>query len=169
MVDYGTKTEYLAKVSHKSFMPPMCDTLKVMEYFSSGEAPVSSTSDYHHTFNGPKLPKRDHLPNTQPPSHLEVSMCTQQLLLKYMAKDHQEKKHLAAKHDVFTTKVVHMITAENKKRLWKLLQKFFSKKKLNNSHLQELYEYIDQGFIDEDFHGCSTPPLLAREPTTNLL
>jgi len=129
----------------------MRDTLKVMEDFSSGEAPVSSTSDYHHTFNGPKLPKHDRLPNTQPPSHLEVSMCTQQLLLKYMAKDHQEKNYLAAKHDVFTTKIVHTITAENKKRLWKLLQKFFSKKQLNNSHLQELYEYIDHGFIDEDF------------------
>ena len=86
-----------------------------------------------------------------------------------MAKDHQEKKHLAAKHDVFTTKVVHMITAENKKRLWKLLQKFFSKKQLSKSHLQELYQYIDQGFTDEYFHDRSTPPLPAHEPSTNLL
>ena len=77
VVDYAMHTEYLAKASHKSFIPPVRDTLKVMEDFSSGKAPVSSTSDYHHTFNGPKLPKRDRVPNTQPPSHLEVSMRTQ--------------------------------------------------------------------------------------------
>ena len=62
-----------------------------------------------------------------------------------------------------------MITTENKKRLWKLLQKFFSKKQLSNSHLQELYQYIDQGFTAEDYQDRSTPPLPAREPTTNLL
>ena len=89
VVDYAMKTEYLAKVSHKSFIPPMRDTLKVMEDITSGTAPGSSTSDYHNTFNGPKLPKRDRLPNTQPPSHLEVSMRTQQLLLKHMAEDRQ--------------------------------------------------------------------------------
>ena len=135
------KTEYLAKVSHKSFIPPVRDTVKVMEDISSGKAPTSSTSDYHNTFNGPKLPKRDRLPNTQPPSHLEVSMRTQQLLLKHMAEDHQEKEHLAVEINVIhnQTKVVHMITAENKKHLWKLLQKYFSRKQLSNSHLQELY------------------------------
>jgi hypothetical protein len=78
VVDYAMKTEYLAKVSHKSFIPPVRDTLKVMEDFCLGKVPVSSTSDYHHTFNGPKPPKYDRLPNTQPPSHLEVSMRTQQ-------------------------------------------------------------------------------------------
>ena len=62
-----------------------------------------------------------------------------------------------------------MITAENKKRLWKLLRKFFSKKQLSNSHLKELYEYIDQGFSAEDFQDRITPPLPAHEPTTNLL
>ena len=82
------KTRYLAKVSHKSFIPPVRDTLSVMEDFSSGKAPVASL-DYHTTFNGPKLPKRDRMPNTQPPSHLKVSMRTQQLLLKHMAEDHQ--------------------------------------------------------------------------------
>ena len=76
VVDYAMKTEYLAKVSHKSFIPHVRDTLKVMEDFFLGKALVSSP-DYHTTFNGPKLPKRDRLPNTQPPSHLEVSMHTQ--------------------------------------------------------------------------------------------
>ena len=117
-----------------------------MEDFSSGKAPVSSPPDYHNTFNGPKLPKRDLQLNTQPPSHIEVSMRTQQLLLKHMAKDRQEKEHLAAELNAIhnRTKVVHMITAENKKRLWKLLRKFFSKKQLSQAHLQELYKYIDQ-------------------------
>ena len=88
-----------------------------------------------------------------------------------MAKDHQEKEHLAAELNAIhnRTKVVHMITTENKKHLWKLLRKFFSKKQLSNSHLQELYQYIDQGFTAEDYQDRSTPPLPAREPTTNLL
>ena len=76
VVDYSMKTEYLAKISHKSFIPPVRDTLKVMEDFSSGKAHVASP-DYHNTFHAPKLPKRDLMPNTQPPSHLEVSMRTQ--------------------------------------------------------------------------------------------
>ena len=62
-----------------------------------------------------------------------------------------------------------MITAENKKRIWKLLRKFFSKKQLSQAHLQELYKYIDQGFTAKDFQDRITPPLPAREPTTNLL
>ena len=62
-----------------------------------------------------------------------------------------------------------MITTENKKHLWKLLRKFFSKKQLSHSHIQELYKYIDQGFPAEDFQDRITPPLPAREPTTNLL
>ena len=171
VVDYAMKTEYLAKVSHKSFIPPVRDTLKVMGDFSLENAPVSSPPDYHNTFNGPKLPKRDRLPNTQPPSHLEVSMRTQQLLLKHMSEDRHEKEHLAAELNALhnRTKVVHMITTGNKKPLWKLLQKFFSKKLLSHSHLQELYKYIDQGFTAEDFQDRITPPLPAREPTTNVL
>src|SRR3989337_2395431 len=94
VVDYAMKTEYLAKVSHKSFISPMRDTLKIMEDFSSGKAPVSSPPDYHNTFNGPKLPQHDRQPNTQPPSHLEVSLHTQQLLLQHMAEDRREKEHL---------------------------------------------------------------------------
>ena len=97
-----------------------------MEGFSSGKAPVSGPPDYHNTFNGPKLPKRDHQPNTQPPSDLEVSLRIQQLLVKHMAEDRQEKEHLAAKLNAIhnRTKVVHMITTQNKKRLWKLLRIF---------------------------------------------
>ena len=119
------KTVYLSKVSHKGFIPPIWDTLKVMEDFSSGKAPEASP-DYHTTFNAPKLPQHDRLPNTQAPSHLEVSMLTQQLLLKHMAEDRQEKEHLGAKLNAIhnRTKVVHMITTQNKKRLWKLLRIF---------------------------------------------
>ena len=87
-----------------------------------------------------------------------------------MAKDRREKEHLAAELNAINnrTKVVHMITAKNKKHLWKLLRKFFSKKQLSNSDLKELYEYIDQGFSAEDFQDHITPPLPAREPTTDL-
>ena len=59
--------------------------------------------------------------------------------------------------------------AENRKRLWKFLRKFFSKKQLSNSSLKELYKYIDEGFSAKDFQYHITPPLVAREPTTNLL
>ena len=142
-----------------------------MEKNSSEKAPGSSPPDYYNTFNRPKLPQRDHHPNTQPPSHLEVSPRTHQLLLKHMAGDCQEKENLHAKLNAIhnETKVVHMITAENKKRLWKLLQKFFSMKQLSHSHLKELYEYIDQGFSAEDFQDRITLTFLDREPTTNLL
>ena len=88
-----------------------------------------------------------------------------------MAEDHQEKEHLTIELNAINnqTKVVRMVTDENKKRLWQLLQKFFSKKQLSNSDLKELYEYINQGFSAEDFQDHFTPPLPAREPITNLL
>lgn len=142
-----------------------------MEDFSSGKVPVSNTPDYHNTFDGPRLPQHDRQPTSQPPSHLEVSLHTQHLLLQHIAEDRREKEHLAAKLNSINNrmKVVHMITAENKKRLWKLLRKFFSKKQLLNSNLKELYEYIDQGFSNENFQDCITPPLTARQPTTVLL
>ena len=59
VVDYAMHTEYLAKVSHKSFIHPVRDTLRVMEDFSSGKVPVSSPPDYHNTIDGPWLPQRD--------------------------------------------------------------------------------------------------------------
>ena len=165
------KTEYLAKVRHKSFIPPVHDTLQVMEDFSSGKAPVSSPPDYHNTFNGPRLPQHDRQPNTQAPTHLEVSLHTQLLLLKHMAEDRQEKEYLATELNAINnrTKVMHMFMTENKKRLWKLLRKFFSKKQLKDADLKELYAYIDKGLTLEDYQPCSTPPLPARDPTTNLL
>ena len=98
-------------------------------------------------------------------------MRTQQLLLKHMAEDRREKEHLAAELNATNnrTKIVHMVAAENKKLLWKLLRKFFSNEQLQANDLKELYDYIDQGFVDEDFQDRSTPPLPARARTTDLL
>ena len=42
------------------------------------------------------LPQRDQMVTHKPPSHIEVSLRTQQLLLKHIAEDRQEKEHLAA-------------------------------------------------------------------------
>ena len=142
-----------------------------MEHFSSWKALVSSHHDYHNTFDGPRLPKRDQMITHQPPSQMEVSMRMQQLLLKHIAEDRQEKEHLAAEMNVIhnRTRITHLIAAENKKRLWKLLWKFFSKKQLKDADLKELYECIYKGLTVEDYQPRSTPPLPARQPTTNLL
>jgi hypothetical protein len=171
VVDYSMKTEYLAKVSHKSFVPPVRDTLQVIQEISSGKVPESSSQDYHKEFDGPRLPKRDRMFTHQPPSQLEVSLRTQQLLLKHIAEDRQEKEHLAAELNAINnrTRIMHLIAAENKKRLWKLLRKFFSKKQLRDADLKELYAYIDKGLSVEDYQPRSTPPLPVREPTTDLL
>jgi hypothetical protein len=93
------------------------------------------------------------------------------LLLKHFAEDRQEKEHLAAELNAINnrTRITHLIAAENKKRLWKLLQKFFSKKQLRDADLKELYAYIDKGLSVEDYQPRSTPPLPVREPTTDLL
>ena len=66
-----------------------------------------------------------------------------------MAKDSQEKQHLAAELNAINnrTEVVHMTTAGKKKRLWKLHQKLFSKKQLSNSDLKQLYEYCNARII----------------------
>ena len=58
---------------------------------------------------------------------------------------------------------MHLIADENKKRLWKLLCKFFTEKQLLNANLQELYDYIDKGFTNADFQDRSTPPLPSRD------
>ena len=63
---------------------------------------------------------------------------------------------------------MHLIADENKKRLWKLLHKFFTEKQLLNVNLQELYDYIDKGFSLEDFQD-KTSSLPPREPTTDRL
>ena len=63
---------------------------------------------------------------------------------------------------------MHLIADENKKRLWKLLRKFFTEKQLLNVNLQELYDYIDKGFSLEDFQD-KTSSLPPREPTTDRL
>jgi hypothetical protein len=171
VVDHAMRTVYLAKESHKSFIPPVRDTLKVMEDITSGNSPATSPQDYHKQFDGPRLPQRDQKISPQPPSQLEVSLRTQQLLLQHIAEDRRKKEHLASELNVLNnrTRIIYLIADENKKRLWKLLRKFFSEKQLLNIHLQELYDYIDKGFTVEDFQDQSTPPLLVREPTTDLL
>ena len=87
VVDYSMKTEYLAKASHKSFIPLVRYTLQVLQEISSGKVPESSHHDYHNTFDGPRLPKCDQMISHQPPSQLEVSLRTQQLLLKHIDED----------------------------------------------------------------------------------
>ena len=59
VVDHAMRTVYLVKESHKSFIPPVRDTLKVMDDISSGKSPASSPQDYHKQFDGPRLPQRD--------------------------------------------------------------------------------------------------------------
>ena len=156
VVDYSMKTEYLANASHKSFIPPVSDTLQVMQDIFLGKVPESSPQDYHKWFDGPRLPKRDRMITHQPPSQLEVSLRMQQLLLKHIAEDRQDKGHLAAKLNAINNqkRITRLIADENKKRLWKLLWKFFSKKQLLDTDLKELYEYIDKGLSVEDYQTC---------------
>jgi hypothetical protein len=165
------KTEYLAKASHRSFTPPVQDTLQVMQDISLGKLPESSSQDYHKGFDGPRLPQHDRMVTHQPPTQLEVSFRTQQLLLKHIAEDRLEKEHLATELNAIKnrTRITHLIADENKKRLWNILRKFFSKKQLWDSDLKELYDYIDKGLSVEDYQPRSAPPLHARAPTTYLL
>ena len=106
----------------------------------------------------------------QPPSHLEISLRTQQLLLQHIADDRREKEHLASELNTINnrTRVMHLIADENKKRLRKLLRKFFTEKQLLQVDLQELYDYIDKGFSVEDFQDI-TSTLPPREPITDHL
>ena len=97
IIDHAMRTVYLVKESHKFFMPPVHDTLQVMEEISLGKSPVSSPHDYYKTFDGPHLPKCKPNILPQPPSQLEVSLQTQQLRLQHIAKDRREKEHLASK------------------------------------------------------------------------
>jgi hypothetical protein len=171
VIDHSMKTTYLAKDAHKSFIPPVRDTIQALEDFSLGKACDSGPSNYHKKFDGPCLPQRDTFLSTiQPPSQLEISLRTQQLLLQHIAEDRHEKELLTSQLNAINnrTRLVHLITDENKKRLWKLLRKFFSTKQLNNANLSELYDYLDKGFTAEDLQDCSfsLPP---REPLTDTL
>ena len=158
------RTVYLAKENHRRFIPPIRDTLQVMEELSLGKS-TSSSHDYHKHFDGPRLPQRERMITPQPPSHLEISLRTQQLLLQHIADDRREKEHLASELNAINnrTRVMHLIADENKKRLWKLLRKFFTEKQLLQVDLQELYDYIDNDFSVEDFQDI-TSTLPPREP-----
>ena len=81
VVDHAMRIVYLAKQSHKSFLLPVHDTLQIMEDISSGKSPTSIPHDYHKQFDGPCIPQHDQKISPQPPSQLEVSLRTQQLLL----------------------------------------------------------------------------------------
>ena len=84
VIDHAMRTVYLVKESHKSFIPPIHDTLQIMEDISSGKSPASIRQDYHKQFDGPRLPRRSRKILLQPPSQLEVSLRTQQLLLQHI-------------------------------------------------------------------------------------
>ena len=90
--------------------------------------------------------------------------------MQHIAEDRHEKEHLASELNAINnrTRIMHLIADENKKRLWKLLRKFFTEKQLLNVNLRELYDYIDKGSTLEDFQD-RTPSLPPREPTTDLL
>ena len=76
----------------------------------------------------------------------------QWLLLKHIAEDRREKEHLAAELNAINNRtcITYMIADENKKRLRKLLRKFFTKKQLLDADPKELYEYIDKGLSVDD-------------------
>ena len=83
----------------------------------------------------------------------------------------KKKEHLASELNAINnrTRIMHLIADENKKRLSKMLRKFFTEKQLLNVNLQELYDYIDKDVTINDFQDRSTPPPPSHEPTTDLL
>ena len=68
VIDHTMRIVYPAKESHKCFIPPIRDTLQVLEDISSGKSPVSSPHDYHKKFDGPRLPSCDPKITPQPPT-----------------------------------------------------------------------------------------------------
>lgn len=127
--------------------------MQVMQEFCLGKSLNAGPQHRTRTFDGPQIPWRERKFRPQPPTQLEVSMHMQQLLLQHITEDRQEKEHLASELNVLHshTRLLHLIAGENKKRLWKLLRKFFIEKKLTNTDIKEIYDYIDQGFKVEDF------------------
>ena len=119
VIDHVMRIVYLAKENHKSFIPPVRDTLQVIEEFSLGKSTPSSSHDYHKHFDGPRLPQRDRKITPQPPSQLEVSLRTQQLLMQHIAEDRREKQHLASELNAINnrTRIMHLIVDENKESL----------------------------------------------------
>ena len=47
VVYHAMRIVYLAKESHKSFIPPVRDTLQVMDDITLGKSPASSPQDYY--------------------------------------------------------------------------------------------------------------------------
>lgn len=68
---------------------------------------------------------------------MEISLRMQQLLLKHMEDDRKEKEHLVNELNRIENKahLTYLIDSENKHRLWKLLRKFYSKKKLSKAEI----------------------------------
>lgn len=52
---------------------------------------------------------------------------------------------------------------------WKLLRKFFSKKKLEKAHIYETYDFMDLPMTGDDLRQCHTSSLPATAWTTDLL
>lgn len=81
------KTEYLSKEHQQGFIPLVRDTLQVMQDLSKGKAVAASPQKSIKPFAGPQIPQKKKCDKTPVPSHLEVSLRTQQLLLKHMDND----------------------------------------------------------------------------------
>lgn len=138
IIDHNMCTDYLAKESHKSFIPPVRDTVQVLQDLSLGKSLADSPQPSIQMFDGPKIPQREKIFKSLPPTHMEVSMRTQQLLLQHITEDQRKKEHLAKEPNSLhnRTRLLPLIVDENKKCLWKLLQKFLSEKKLSRKDLK---------------------------------
>lgn len=94
IIDQCMKKEYLAKENHKGFIPPVRDTLQVMEDLSKGKAIAASPRKSIKQFDGPKIPHKKKCVKPPVPTQLEISLCSHQLLLKHMEDDRKKKEHL---------------------------------------------------------------------------
>lgn len=95
MINLCLRKEYLAKEVPEKFIPPVRDTLQVMKDMSKGKAIVDSSSKIAKQFPRPQIPERKMVSKPSVPSHLEISLHTQQLLEKQIHQDQKEKEHLA--------------------------------------------------------------------------
>lgn len=67
------------------------------------------------------------------------------------------------------SRLIHLIVKEDKHSMWKLLHRYFSKKKLRKAGILENYDFIDLPSDVEDRTHRSTPPLLSKSSTIDLI
>lgn len=177
MVNLRQLKEYLAKEVPEKFIPPVRDTLKVLQDFSKGKVITDSSPKVSKKFAGPQIPRMKLSTKPLVPSQLqiclqlEISFQTQQLLLIDMDQDRKEKEHLAHELNGIhnQSRLIHMILHEDKHHSWKLLRKFFSKKKLKKARIHETYDFMDLPLTADDLRQHCTPSLPTRAPTTDSL